>query len=250
MLLACPAYDTISAHTAVFLQEMGLYCTQAREDIGVMASVRSGFPVAGCKHCYEDGKEMDDTRNWLCQRALDQGVTHLCMVDDDMARPDAPGTYTMLAALLDCGVDVVAPLFIRRSTPYDFLARHYDKESDTASPISVQEASSGKLMEVSEVGSGMIVISTHALRQINPPWFCFEQRGKRWLPEDVNFCRKARANGIRIWVHTGIHLDHIGYHRYRAIEGIAFQEASINKMAQEVSDGMHQEAFKQMRELV
>jgi hypothetical protein len=56
------------------------------------------------------------------------------------------------------------------------------------------------------------------------PWFCFEFRHGHYLPEDVNFTRKAKAKGFGVSCHTGWHLDHIGRHRYSVEVGIGIAE--------------------------
>ena len=142
------------------------------------------------------------------------------MMDSDMDS-DEP---LMLAKLLSHNVDIASPLFVRRSAPFDVLAMRYKKEENLWSAISVKEQRSRKLVEVDAVGFGCVLINMNVIKDMKFPWFVFEIFRGRRLPEDLNFCRKARRRGYRIYADTSLHLDHIGEHRYRVKEGTDLQE--------------------------
>ena len=126
VFLGVPAYRYIEIPTARFIAETCAYVPKRRPDITVLVEFTEGFPVALCRHCYEQGKPVDDARNLFAKKMLDLGCTHLCMIDTDMDRSlQQRDSFMMLAGLIDADVDVIVPLFIRRSQPYDFLARRW-----------------------------------------------------------------------------------------------------------------------------
>jgi hypothetical protein len=243
VLIGVPAYRLIEVSTARFVAELCCYSAHERPDIVVGVDFADEMPVAGCKHCYHEGSDFKDARNYFVNKALAKGFTHLCMIDADMDRCyKQPNGYKMLASLLDANRDVIAPLFMRRSEPYDLLARRYDPKTGLRSAISPAEAASGKIIDdIDEVGAGMMVIDCRVLREMQHPRFCFEVRNGDFMPEDVNFCRKVRQKGFSISVHTGWHLDHIGRHRYTPMEAIELHQYAADKRGQDVLDELCRE---------
>lgn len=222
VLIGFASYSWVEAKTVRTMTEMAYYIGRHYPGVTLSFSWRDGFPVAGCQHCYDDEKvgKFEDARNHFAQQALKVGATHLYMMDSDMDSSDP----IMLAKLLAHDVDIVAPLFIRRTKPFEVLAMRYLKNINLWRPITVAELRSRKLIEIDATGFGAILINTHVLKDLKFPWFVFETFKGRKLPEDLNFCRKARRRGLRIFADTALHLDHIGEHRYRVEEGIALQE--------------------------
>lgn len=217
--IAVPTYRLVPARTVRFLVDLVGWTLNNRPDILLSFLWRDEFPVAGCVHCYEEGQEMDDARNYFAKQALEQGCTHLLMVDSDMDRSkDGDGSW--LARLVDHKVDIVAPLFMRRSQPFDLLARYFDKDTGEYTSIPADKALSGALIPIDAVGFGAILIDMRVFAEIKFPWFAFQFRHGTLQSEDSNFCRKAKQKGFKIWCDTGIHIDHLGEHRYRPIEAI------------------------------
>lgn len=248
VLIGVPAYRWIEVATARFIAELCCYTAYARKDIVVGIQMLDRFPAAGCKHCYQEGSKYEDARNLLVKKALDAQFTHLCMIDADMDRSmRQKGSHKMLESLLDAERDVIAPLFMRRSHPFDLLARRWDKLTRRRTPIDSKEAMSGKILDdIDEVGTGMILIDCRVLREMSHPWFAFEVRDGEQISEDVNFCRKVRQKGYKISVHTGWHLDHIGEHRYTPMEAIEMQELTANKEGQLALDELHKELIPEV----
>ena len=84
---------------------------------------------------------------------------------------------------------------------------------------------SGKVInDLAEAGTGLIVIKREVIEAMDYPYFDFEWKQGAYLPEDVNFCRKAKAKGFNVAVHTGWHVDHIGRHRYSPTVGFGIAE--------------------------
>jgi len=144
----------------------------SRERPGIRVHVKyvRGLSIAGCKHCYEEG-DYQDARNKIAEKAVEMGTTHVLMIDSDMDF-GRDTDNTLLLKLLDHECDIIAPLFIRRSIPFDFCAFHAGR--DGLKPISRDECRAKKLTEVDALGMGMILIETHVLKQMSFPWFYFQ----------------------------------------------------------------------------
>ena len=221
VVIGFPSYRYVEAravHTLVtIVHKMSVH----HPEVKLTLVWRDGFPVAGCQHCYDNGKDdYEDARNGMAKRAIQIGATHLFMIDSDMSYE---GGYELLWRLLSHDVDVVAPMFIRRSAPFEVLAMRRQK-SGLYTSIKVAEQRSGKLIEIDASGFGAVLIRTAILEDMKYPWFVFERDMGHVHAEDINFCRKARKRGWRIWVDTCLQVDHIGPHVYRVREGIALQE--------------------------
>ena len=243
VLICVPAYKMVEPATTRFVAELCAYTAQLRNDVIVGVDVLDSFPTATCKHCHNEGSNYADARNQFVAKALEKGFTHLCMIDSDMDRSlKQEHSYKMLASLLDADRDIIGPLFMRRSFPFDLLARRYDSSTGLRRPITADEAISGKIIDdIQELGTGMMLINCRVLKDMDSPWFAFEIFKGEPLPEDVNFCRKARQKGFKISVHTGWHLDHIGPHRYTPQAAIEVQQYALDKEAQGILDELHKE---------
>lgn len=231
VLCGFSSYKLVESKAIRTFIELAYYTGRHRPDIELVFAYRDGFPVAGCAHCYNENENEEDARNHFAKLALEADCSHLFMVDSDMSYK---GLGDWLGKLVDADRDIVAPLFIRRSAPYDILAMRRVESVNSWTPISSEEAESGKVIEVDATGFGAVMIKTAVLRDMKFPWFVFEiHRGKK-LPEDLNFCRKARRAGARIFVDTSIHLDHVGAHVYRPSEGITL----LKQREEFVADGI------------
>ena len=219
ILVGFPSYRTVEALAVQTLVHEAYRTAKKRPDVELIFSWRVGFPVAGCVHCYNDTQKYGDARNFFAELALKHDATHIFMMDSDMS-------YTgedMLLRLLDADRDIVAPLFMRRTEPFDILAMRTASPGKYAS-ITVKEERSGKIVEIDATGFGAVLIKTALLRDMKFPYFHWETFKGAHLPEDLNFCRKVKRAGGRIFVDTSIHLDHIGEHRYRPEDAIDIQE--------------------------
>lgn len=219
VLVGFPSYRWVESTAVRTLVEEAYDIGRRRPDVEVAFVWRDGFPIAGCLHCYKETEKYGDARNYFAERALEMGMTHLFMVDSDMGSTK-PG---MLIKMLEADRDLVAPLFMRRSEPYDILAMR-SLGNGNYKTISVAEARSKQLVEVDAVGFGCVLLKTALLKDMKFPYFHWETVKGAHLPEDLNFCRKVKRAGGRIFVDTAIHLDHIGEHRYRPKEAIDIQE--------------------------
>lgn len=145
---------------------------------------------------------MKDDEDWL-----------MFMGDDHVFHP------MMLVSLLSLmyynDLDVIVPLCFRRSFPpvpvlYNWKGSANPggkmSESDLLEPINLNDHPKGGLVEVYAAGSAGMIIRKRVIDAMEPPWFVL---GDEQWGEDLNFCRRARELGFKIWADLDNSLGHI-----------------------------------------
>lgn len=143
-----------------------------------------------------------DARNSLVQQALNEGCSHLLMLDTDQVYP-ADTLTTLLSHQKEiCGVRVH-----RRWMPFDpiFLRGELGKYQS----VSEEEMYSGKLIHVDATGTGCLLFNMEVFTKVDHPWFEFGMINGKPVGEDINFCSKARQAEVEIYVDTSIEVDHL-----------------------------------------
>lgn len=112
--------------------------------------------------------------------------------------------FDLLNRLLAHDVDIVVPLCLKRTPPYDPVV--YSGQNDLDEYVGYTDLPSEGLVEVHAAGSAGMLIRRHVLDAIPDP--VFEAYGG--LNEDLTFCRKAREAGFTIWCDVEARLGHIG----------------------------------------
>ena len=66
-------------------------------------------------------------------------------------------------------------------------------------------------MEVESVGTGLMLIMRKVLHEVEDPWFTIvDYKDTGVMPEDFEFCRKAREKGIKVALDSRINTEHWG----------------------------------------
>lgn len=232
VLLGVPCYRYMPAQTCRFITAMILHVARHRPEIELNTYFTDEMPVAECLHCSLEGKQDNGARNRMAETAIKENCDYLVMVDSDMDFGTG-SDGSLLAKLLDQDRDIIAPLFIRRSAPYDLMAKRYLKEAGGYVSIAPEEAATMDTIEVHGVGFGMVAIKVDLLRRLPKPHFVFEMVNGVWTAEDLNFCSKARKQGFKVWCDTSILIDHLGGHRYRPQDGVVVEQRRRERDAQE-----------------
>lgn len=203
------------------------------------------------------------SRNGLISEQLKSGKpwSHILFIDDDIV-VDQDHLVRMLAHKKD----IVAGLCTRRQDPPVPNIRYYDKE--TGDFRQIWEWQENKLIEVDAVGTGLMLISRHALEQVAQLYFdcLWEQdfygltgekletlKAKRleifdadkicyWfrfipsfgkaieMGEDIGFCHLAKKYAdISAFVDTSIQPGHIGQYAFSIRDFKPYQQESILK---------------------
>ena len=140
-------------------------------------------------------------RNDLCSAALENGCTHLLMMDTDQVY-HAPG---MIETLLNHKKPFVGVKVHRRWSSFDPIMFRDGK------PVPDDEVDAGGLVEVHRTGGGCVMVETSLLLDILFPWFemKYDDQGSVVEGEDFNFCRKVREAGKKIYVDCDIKIGHL-----------------------------------------
>lgn len=117
--------------------------------------------------------------------------------DDHIFDPD------IVLRLLAHNVDVVAPLCLKRTAPFDPVV--YDRMNEDGKYEYADLPASG-LVEVFAAGNAGMLVRRRVLDALGPD--PFERRGTQG--EDLTFCEKVRDAGFRIHCDTDTPLGHIG----------------------------------------
>lgn len=193
-----------------------------------------------------------------------QAFTHVLFMDDDMTPP-----VDAITRMLAHNVDIVGALCTCRQDPPIPNARMWNDETEVW-----EELWSWKdgLVEVGAIGTGLMLISLHALQQVAEVYFqCLyekevfgmpEERAKemsaarvaafdkypnawwfRWLPglsgagengEDISFCWLAgRYAGLRVHADTSIRPGHLGKYPYSIEDFLARREEAMERARKE-----------------
>lgn len=148
------------------------------------------------------GLEVARNRNEL---AKDVAGEWLFMVDDDQVL--LPGTVKQLLRTLREGYfDIVAPLVLRRTPPWQTVAYLRDPQVD-ATPFEVGFHTG--TVEVEAVGTGAILIHKRVFDKLEKPHFRVGQIRSEYMQEDVEFCKRVRAAGFRIGLDTSCPVGHL-----------------------------------------
>jgi hypothetical protein len=122
----------------------------------------------------------------------------------------------LLVQLLDHDLDVVVPLCVKRTPPFQLvimseetelyderMGKHYPGYLPYQ-PLEVPD----ELFTVVAAGSAGMLVRRHVLDAVGYPWF--ENTDGVYLNEDFYFCAKVRAAGFEIHCDPYAYLGHIG----------------------------------------
>jgi len=140
-----------------------------------------------------------EARNALAKMAIDEGFTHLMMIDSDHVF-DKDIVHTLLLYKRP----VVGVRAYRRTSPHYPCIFVKDPKLEETEAMTFVDACNMGLMVTDAVGFGAILISTEVLKKMTYPYFYFSKTG-----EDFNFCRDARELGFKIYVDTDIEIGHV-----------------------------------------
>lgn len=147
-------------------------------------------------------ESLASVRNDLVEQALEEGCTHLLMMDtDQIYEPDT------ISRLLSHGKPVVGAAVHRRWPPFDLVMLR--GELGAYSHVPEVECYSGKLVPVDATGTGCLLFDTRVFLEIPAPWFQFGHHNGQPVGEDIMLCSKLRAAGVPIHVDTSLEVTHL-----------------------------------------
>lgn len=169
----------------------------------------------GARVVRQQARTQADGREGLARMAVEDGYTHVFMLDIDMTYP-----RDMLVDLLAADVDVVCGFALSRHTPHlpIFGPRGDKRWSYLPSWPTDTGRREGKLilgvLPSALVGGAGLLAKVSALVRIPRPWFTFPGEGEHGMAigEDSYFSQKCEDNGVGTFVST----RHLVSHQVRA----------------------------------
>ncbi len=146
---------------------------------------------------------VDVARNSLVAQALENGCSHLLMMDTDQMYPQ-----DTITKLISHNRDMVGAKIHRRYPPFDPIMLR--GEHGALLRIPDEECFSGELVEVDATGCGCVLYDMEVFIKIRPPWFeIYQLEDGKDVGEDIGFCAKLRDAGFRVFVDTSIEINHM-----------------------------------------
>lgn len=154
-----------------------------------------------------------DARNHLAQKAVKGNFDRVLWLDSDMRFN--PDLLERLSADLDEGRDFVCGLYFTRKAPIQPVVYSAVGEMDNGAGVKVPTAVSYKdyprdsIFEIAAAGFGAVLMSVDLIKRLTT-----EDK----LPfspilgysEDLSFCMRATAAGVKMYCDSRIKPDHIG----------------------------------------
>jgi len=154
---------------------------------------------------YFYGYNVDQVRNLIASWAVN--YDYLWAVDSDISFPK-----DTLQRLIDHDCDVVSAVYRQRIPGQTIIELYRSNDQGGVTNIPWDEIKGQGLVEIQACGFGCVLVKSNVLREIGYPQFQYYSAidHEYTISEDVDFCRKARARGFRIWADTSILCDHHG----------------------------------------
>ena len=155
---------------------------------------------------FEQGSLLHFQRNNLVQKAVDEEADYLFFVDSDVGFPQ--DTVKKLVAHKK---EIVSGLYFSKILPFLPVLYTKLKKKGYVQRIEYPEG----LFETDAVGAGCLLIKTSAFKKIKKPYFSFSERDVvegQPLSEDIYFCEKARAAGLKVHCDSSVKCSHHGHH--------------------------------------
>ena len=155
---------------------------------------------------YFFGYNIDQIRNLIADWVV-KGYDYLLSVDSDIAF--APDT---LVKMLAHDKDVVSGLYIQRKPGQHILEIYEPTPTGGVANMPYGKLKGRPLVEVAGCGFGCALIKAEVMRKIGYPQFKYYSALSinDTVSEDVDFCRKAKDNGFKIWADPSILCRHTG----------------------------------------
>ena len=156
------------------------------------------------------GYQVDQVRNLIADWVV-KGFDYLFSVDSDIAfTPDT------LKKLLSYDRDVVSGMYIQRNPSRHTLEIYEPNEHGGVSNIPYERLKGRGLTEIAGCGFGCVLVKAEVMRSIGYPQFKYYSAidHAHTISEDVDFCKKARDKGFRLWVDPSIQCRHIGSYTF------------------------------------
>jgi len=154
---------------------------------------------------YFYGYQIDQIRNLIAHWGTH--YDYLFSVDSDIAfKSDT------LKKLLKHDVDMVSGLYIQRKEHQHTLEIYEANAVGGNSNIPYDKIKHLTFLEIAACGMGCVLIKSKVLKDVGYPQFVYHSAidHRHTISEDVDFCRKAKSKGFKIYADITVQCSHIG----------------------------------------
>lgn len=159
-----------------------------------------------CLYMRQSNGALADLRNDLVKTSLNNGCSHIIMMDTDQIYP-----ADTIPKLLSHKKPIVGCLIHRRYPPFDPLIMTGELNDWKR----ITEWEDGELLKVDATGTGCLLLESWIFDKIPFPWFEFKKNPDTKLGgiigEDIWFCHQVKQTGIPIYVDTSVKCGHLAY---------------------------------------
>ncbi len=182
---------------------------------GVLSASHT-FPGCGWQLC--NGTSLMRQRDVLVDEFAKSSCSHLLFVDSDIS-----WSASDARKLFETGEDFVGGTYCRKSATRPLTANLLPNQR-------------GELIEATHVGTGFLLVSRRAIGRLLDAYkadsytsagverTALFQQDIHEGTEDLSFCRRWRAIGGQVWLHTGVVLPHFDGNTAYVADVSAFRE--------------------------
>ncbi len=151
--------------------------------------------------CYPAKKPITNNRNQIVKRFLETDYDYLLMIDGDNVPP------LDILNLADFQKDIIGALCFgwMKKMIIPFCLNKNDSGSYDTRVITDGEG----LVECDAIGSGVMMIKREVLEKMPFPFRNeYDSDGVKGLGLDINFCKRAKKMGFKVFCHTDYRVSH------------------------------------------
>jgi glycosyltransferase involved in cell wall biosynthesis len=197
ILIAIPTAQNIHAHTFKSIYDL---------------DIPEGFEV---DFQFFYGYCVDQVRNLIANFTIENNYDYLFSVDYDIEFD-----RDTLKKLLSHDKHIVSGLYIQRKPGQHILEIYRDNGFGGQSNVDIKDLQK-KLEPIDGCGFGCVLVKSEVLRGIGYPQFTYHHAIKieDTISEDVDFCRKAKSKGFKMFADTTILCRHHGNIAFGVMNG-------------------------------
>lgn len=145
-------------------------------------------------------------RNYVCQSALQNGHDAVLFLDSDIAIEDHSFITDLVETAYKHDAGIVGGAYRAKKDEYTLVAGNFkDGEPDNLKELPKVPVA------VDYVGTGIMLIMRSVLQTMPEPHFTIiDKPGLKVMPEDYEFCRKAKEKGATIMLDPRFKTQHYG----------------------------------------
>ena len=119
--------------------------------------------------------------------------------------------------MLSKDYDMISGIYLQRKDHIKIPELYKNNATGGQNNLDISEIQDSKILEIDGCGFGCVLLKSSVLQLVGYPQFEYHNTldFNYTISEDVDFCRKARNKGIKIFVDTSIRCDHIGTTKYK-----------------------------------